>query len=881
MAAITEQLTTVLGDRYLIERELGQGGMALVYLARDLKHDRLVALKVLRPELAAMIGAERFLNEIKVTANLQHPHILPLHDSGEAGTFLYYVMPFVEGDTLRDKLNREKQLGIEDAIELSRAVAAALDYAHRQGVIHRDIKPENILVHDGQAMVADFGIALAVSQAGGTRLTETGLSIGTPHYMSPEQAMGDRILDARSDVYSLGAMLYEMLTGDPPHTGSTAQAIVAKVITEKAPLVTVHRDTVPRHVAAAVAKALAKLPADRFASAADFAEALIRPGAIPLIDEATAGAGARSRMTVAGWVAGALAALGLAGGFLAGRTTAPAAPARLVQFELPAPDSVVGYSRCCGRAVALSPDGSTLVFVGLKGSGGPLYRRGTGRLDAEPIPGTEGGSTPFFSPDGRWLGFFLDGRIRKVAMAGGPAVPVTEIPAVSSSPNWGDNDVIAFASDGRLFTVPAGGGVPAPVPGLDSLTFWNDPHHLPGGTMALVTWLPPGGNRDAVRLGVLTLATGAVDTIGFGLRGEYAAGYLVYAGADRTLLAQPFDPGRGRATGQAVAILDQVAVRGVSAAEFTLSASGGLAYQPGAFGANETLDLAGPSGRVEVPLPPSGNIEEPVFSPDGRRIALRLDVGTRNDVNDVWVFDRDQGTLERVTVEGSNSNHAWTPDGRRIAFQSVRQGTPGAIYWTPSDGSGSAELLFSAGYSVLPSSWLRDGRSLVFTATNRPGTGMDIGIIAVGDTVPRWLVETTFDERQPQVSPDGRWLGYTSNRSGDPEVYVQAMNGEGGRVQISTAGGNSPRWGPDGRTLYFVSNGVVVAATVAPGNEFRITERVARVEGITDLNPNNVNYDVHPGGKEILLINHGGGATTRLVWVLDWPEIIRAMGTGR
>jgi serine/threonine protein kinase len=201
MSEITDRLKPAIADRYIIERELGQGGMAIVFQAQDIKHDRLVALKVLRPELAAVIGAERFLNEIKVTANLQHPHILPLHDSGEADSFLFYVMPYVEGDTLRDKLDREKQLGVEDAIDITRSLASALDYAHRQGVIHRDIKPENILLHDGQALVADFGIALAISAAaGGTRLTETGLSIGTPQYMSPEQAMGDRELDARSDV---------------------------------------------------------------------------------------------------------------------------------------------------------------------------------------------------------------------------------------------------------------------------------------------------------------------------------------------------------------------------------------------------------------------------------------------------------------------------------------------------------------------------------------------------------------------------------------------------------------------------------------------------------------------------------------------------------
>jgi serine/threonine-protein kinase len=250
---LTERLKVAIADRYVIERELGEGGMALVYLAHDVKHERKVAMKVLRPELAAVIGAERFLQEIKVTANLQHSHILPLYDSGAADSFLYYVMPYVEGETLRAKLEREKQLGVDDAIALTRAIAGALEYAHKQGIIHRDIKPENILMRDSDPLIADFGIALALSHAGGSRLTETGLSIGTPHYMSPEQAMGDRELDARSDVYSLGAMLYEMLAGDPPYTGSTAQAIVAKVITEKAPLVTTVRDTVPSHVGAAIA----------------------------------------------------------------------------------------------------------------------------------------------------------------------------------------------------------------------------------------------------------------------------------------------------------------------------------------------------------------------------------------------------------------------------------------------------------------------------------------------------------------------------------------------------------------------------------------------------------------------------------------------------
>src|SRR5687767_4804354 len=252
VTSLTDRLNNALAERYRIERHLGAGGMATVFLAHDLKHDRKVALKVLKPELAAVLGAERFVVEIKTTAALQHPHILPLFDSGTADSFLYYVMPYIEGETLRDKLRRETQLGIDEAIRIATDVADALDYAHRHGVIHRDIKPENILLHDGRPMVADFGIALAVSAAAGGRMTETGLSLGTPHYMSPEQATAEKEISARSDIYSLGCVLYEMLTGNPPHTGAVVQQIIMKIVTEPAEAVTKYRRAVPPNVAAAV-----------------------------------------------------------------------------------------------------------------------------------------------------------------------------------------------------------------------------------------------------------------------------------------------------------------------------------------------------------------------------------------------------------------------------------------------------------------------------------------------------------------------------------------------------------------------------------------------------------------------------------------------------
>ncbi|MFL5518622.1 MAG: protein kinase domain-containing protein [Gemmatimonadales bacterium] len=357
MTEAASRLRESLAERYRIERELGQGGMATVYLAHDLRHDRNVAIKVLRPELAAVIGAERFLREIKTIATLQHPHILGLIDSGEVNGTAYYVMPLVEGESLRDRLRREKQLPIADALRLAAEVAAALDYAHRHGVIHRDIKPENILLHDGSALVADFGIALAVSSAGGNRMTETGMSLGTPHYMSPEQAMGEREITARSDVYALGCVTYEMLTGDPPFIGSTAQAIIAKVMTDKPASIRRLRERVPEEVDEAVLTALEKLPADRFATAAEFAAAIdVRGGAT--IRSASTSSRLRPRAPLflrpAALVAGALTLAGLgvlAGTWVAGRRT----PASVTFLQRTFRSEAIYNAR-------FAPDGRTIVY---------------------------------------------------------------------------------------------------------------------------------------------------------------------------------------------------------------------------------------------------------------------------------------------------------------------------------------------------------------------------------------------------------------------------------------------------------------------------------------------------------------------------------------
>src|SRR2546425_5607737 len=381
MSDALERLGAALAEHYAIEREIGAGGMATVYLARDLKHDRKVALKVLRPELAAVLGIERFLSEIRVTAHLQHPHILPLFDSGQAGGLIYYVMPHVEGESLRHRLEREKHLPIEEAVGLASSVASALDYAHRHGVIHRDIKPENILFQDGEAVVADFGIALALSAAAGSRLTETGLSLGTPQYLSPRQANGGRVVDARSDIYSLGAVLYEMLAGEPPHTGPTVQSVIAKVVTDRPRPLRQLRESVPPHVEAAVLKALAKLPADRFQTAAQLVDALARPGwsgvsAAAAADSSAAAPERLGRRAVRDVAPLAVAAIATSLALWVSVRPRPEPPARPVaRFTLVLPPSAPMSDVPAGATAAMSPRGARIIYLSAPSPGNQLFSR--------------------------------------------------------------------------------------------------------------------------------------------------------------------------------------------------------------------------------------------------------------------------------------------------------------------------------------------------------------------------------------------------------------------------------------------------------------------------------------------------------------------------
>jgi serine/threonine-protein kinase len=433
------QLADALAGRYEVEREIGAGGMATVYVARDGRHHRKVALKVLNPELAAVLGPERFLAEIEVTANLQHPHLLPLFDSGEANGLLFYVMPFVEGESLRARLEREKQLPVNEAVRIAVAVANALEYAHGHGVIHRDLKPENILLQAGQPVIADFGIALAVSKAGGARVTQTGISLGTPQYMSPEQATGDRAIDGRTDIYSLGAVLYEMLTGDAPHVASTAQAIIAKVLTERAPSVRTARPAVPTHVALSIEKALAKLPADRWSTAREFVDALekrtpVDPTVSAELPTASAGRGRRVPMrwlaSPSVWIPVALVGVGAASWAL-GRWSVVTNDAVLrASLAIPS-DAFLASVLFVGPPIDISPDGRTVTYTAQSVAGPQIAIRRLDEFRVTILPNTVGGVYPVFSADGQSVVFFSGGNYKRIAVDGGPASLVSP-PALST-----------------------------------------------------------------------------------------------------------------------------------------------------------------------------------------------------------------------------------------------------------------------------------------------------------------------------------------------------------------------------------------------------------------------------------------------------------------
>jgi len=873
-ATSMERLSAALSGRYVVEREVGAGGMATVYLAQDVKHERKVALKVLKPELAAVVGADRFLAEIKTTANLQHPHILPLHDSGQADSFLYYVMPYVEGESLREKLEREKQLPVGEAVHIAVAVAGALDYAHRHKVIHRDIKPANILIHAGQPVVADFGIALAVGAAGGARLTETGLSVGTPFYMSPEQATGDVIVGPATDIYAIACVLYEMLVGEPPYLGNTAQAVLGKIIAGQAVSATKHRPAIPPNVDAAIRKALEKLPADRFSTAEAFATALTDVGFRHGLTEGGAdghvSTPARRRATVA-----ASGLLGLAVGAAGWALWAPEALAPVSRYAVALPEAH-DPAREFGSNLAISPDGSRIVYVGLSATGGrggqQLWMRRRDQLEPTPMPGTEGAMSPTFSPDGRRVAFIVGNSVRAVSLGGEPPLTVAAEGAGGFGIAWADDGFIYADHESFIGRVLETGGVVEQVSRLDSVAAELDhgwPHALPGGRGVLFTVLhSPTGDATQYDIAVLDPETGAHRVLVRGVFGRYApSGHLLYVSAEGTLLAAPFDLGALEVTGPPVAILEGVGVQVFASLELDVAEDGTLAYMTGIVSSGlERAVWVTRNGEV-TPVDPNwefapGRPEVGLeISPDGTRLAVKMNTDAGEDI---WVKELDEGPLSRLSFHpGIDRRPRWSADGRWIYYTSDREGIYN-LYRRASDGTGSEELVLDLDRPILEMQRTPDERWWVLRLGGESGvTGLrDIVGMRAGDTVSVPIASEPYDEKAAALSPDGRWIAYESNETGEDEIYVRPFpNAEDGKWQVSTGGGLNPRWSRSGTEIFYVNaDGAMSVAEVSTTSGFRVGLRSSLFDldelGVA-YGSNYTSWDVAPDGQRFLFVQFG------------------------
>jgi serine/threonine protein kinase len=859
---IAEQLGSALRDRYRIEREIGSGGMATVYLAQDVRHERFVALKVLNPELGAVLGAERFLAEIRVTAHLQHPNLLPLFDSGEACGLLYYVMPFVEGESLRSRLSRDRQLPLAEAIHIATSIAGALEYAHAHGVIHRDLKPENILIQAGEPLVTDFGIALAVSNAGGARVTQTGISLGTPQYMSPEQATGDRGIDRRSDVYSLGAVLYEMLVGDPPHTGSTAQAIIAKVIIDKPRSVRAFRESVPEHVSDAVDVALAKLPADRFATAGELALALTgRAVTIPSIALHASKRPSYLRDPRSWVTAAAVVLSGISVATLSTRARETSEPPLLRTAILPPP----GEDFAGGDGMALSNDGTMLAFTVLRASPRPrLFVRQLSSDVARELPGTADALFPFWSPDNKQIGFFSGGELRIVDVEK-HSVPVT-IARVSEprGGTWASNGLILFAGDPGIIYRVRPGEEPVAVTKLGPQGGQTLPKFLPDGRHFLFSIFTAAGVfvgdvRDGSQQRILS----------YGNAPSFAGpDHLIFDRASENEFARleaiPFDPARGRITGKPVVVADSIFNPG-GVAGYTVSTNGVLAFQ------------RSPTNHIRIWIDRHAVALDSIardsgwtyrISHDGKLLAQAGYVLSVRDLRRGVTLQLPFGSRKRVIAMWP----VWAPDDSRLAFLSTD--APSALTKVlRADGAAEPVVI---GKGERPLDWSNDGL-WVLASARASATNPDVALWLLGadgkTTADKpWLV-VSGNIATARIAPNGRWVAYQSDETGVPEVYVRPFPGPGAPVRASPAGGGVPAWRHDSRELYYLTPvGDLAAVSVTAGNTLAIGTPQLLIRGVTRqpysafVTP----YDVTPDGQRFLVYTENRAGAPPLTVLAPW-----------
>jgi serine/threonine-protein kinase len=882
VATLPDGFAAALADRYTIESPLGAGGMATVWRVQDRRHARTLALKVLRAEPSQAITTERFLREVRVAASLQHPGILPLFDSGEIQGVPWYVMPLVAGETLRQRLTRERQLPVDDAVRIARQVAAALAHAHQQGIVHRDVKPENILLADGQVYLADFGIALAMQRADDGRLTQSGFTLGTPQYLSPELAAGEWQVDGRSDQWALAAVLYEMLSGRPPHVGTTFQSLAARIVTEAPTSLAALRPGVPTALDAAIRRALHKVPADRYADTGAFevalAGALVEPVSTPASAVTNAAASVapppRGRRRGRALVAGTVIGLGVLGLKLSGLGAGVAA-APLMRLALVPPRGERFVSGLVEGGAALSPDGERVAYVASSKGATRLWVRQLSSNTEQLIAGTDGAAFPFWSPDGKSVGFFAGDQLKRVALDGSASVVLCPA-ALGRGGAWTEDGRIVFAANGALSVVSEGGGksavlIPKPAPSV--LLRW--PQMLPGGR--LLYYMPERGReRAAMYLASLKDPQESRRVLENETEAVYAQDghgkdFLTWI-RNGSLVAAPFNLRTG-ALGDAQLVADSVHAFTLSGHSIvSASRSGTLLFNPLA---NVTSRFAwfDRTGRQQGELGEPARYNEFRLSRDGRQVvaAREHDGGL-----DLWTIDVARNASARLPTDRDVSTYpAWMPDGRSLLFAAgdVRNIFRRSL-------TGDEQRLTQSTTHQLPNDVCRDGRVGLFYQVT-PQTLRDLWTLAldVPGATPQPYLAQRWHEAFGRFSPDCKWVAYQSDETGRYEVYVASFPKPTERYLVSTTadGGLYPVWTQNKagalEILYLAPDGMITSVPVsaaagtlklgAPHDLFRIP----RVDDLSSP------FDATADGERLLVRVLSPNAPLSVI--VSWPTLLK------
>ena len=897
---------TKLGS-YEVVAQIGAGGMGEVYQAHDTKLGRDVAIKIL-PEAFAhdTERLSRFQREAKMLAALNHPNIATIFGLEHSDGVQYLVMELVLGETLQERVRRDAPVPVEESLAIAKQIAEALEAAHEKNIIHRDLKPANVkLTPEGKVKVLDFGLAKAfegdstnedmgnsptLSQAA----TMQGVILGTAAYMSPEQARG-KTVDKRTDLWAFGCVFYELLTGRQAFNGEDITEILAAVIKTE-PDWSCLSETTPAAIRLLLRRCLQKDKTLRLRDAGDarieIQEALAAP---PTAVATTAAPAARSWRERLAWTTAAvfvLATIALASGFV---LRAPKPPQPMPAMRLIAEIGVDASLYTSLPSAILSPDGTRLAFVASDADQKRrIYVRSLNQLQATALSGTQNAHNPFFSPDGQWIGFFADGKLKKISVQGGAAVTLCDA-ADDRGGSWGEDGTIVFTknSSAPLSKVSSAGGAPQPLTTLDNQAGeitqrW--PQVLPGGKAVLFTSNTRQSNYEDSDIVVYSMVSGQRKTLQHS--GTYArylpSGHVVYM-HEGTLFAVPFDLQRLEVTGQPAPILEGVASNaGNGSVQFSFSNTGNLVYIGGHSGfTNVSIYWMDHDGKFLPLRETAGGFANPAFSPDGKRLALEIREGSKSDV---WVYEWERDTLTRLTLAGEiNGSPVWTPDGQRIVYSSQQKDGLSSLWWMRADGAGDAQRLVESKSSQYAGSWRPDGKVLAFRQDNT-GTGLDIMTISVeGDEKSGWkpgepkpFVNSAFNEMTPAFSPDGRWLAYMSNESGSYELYVRPFPGPGGKWQISTAGGGYPKWSRNGKELFYqtMDNKIMVVTYIASGDSFHADKPQPWSPGqFTSLGAN-YTFDLHPDGKRIAVLKAPGteqnAAVNKVSFIFNFFDEVRS-----